>query len=387
MVVGNPLGHHGTDDLMEIAVRLALGRRRHHADFCQQFAQTRLRPGRSGRIAQFEDALREGTQTIQHAGHLPLRAVDARTWCTRVVTVRLRWASLLITRIAHLLLITWFATLRLIAWLTTLLLIAWLLLIARFATLLLITWWARFATLLLITRWARFATLLLITWRLFGAHGTLGRNWCSLNRSDVACSVGGVLAFITFIITFARFLAMISILAVRNGIAVRVTTTTAATTTTTTTTRSTWFTRFAFAMRRIASSTCGRTIVSRQIGNRGGIEHFRFGGRMIRRGGDQFTRGNFFRFISDRRSDGDGRRYDHRTFSGSRGAGNGQASGQHSLQSLDEIIFSEPATVLDLMFTRELSEVFDAECGEIRLIRHGSNSPAQTLRVAAEWAG
>jgi hypothetical protein len=55
---------------------------------------------------------------------------------------------------------------------------------------------------------------------------------------------------------------------------------------------------------------------------------------------------------------------------------------QHILQRLDEIIFAEPAAILDLMFAGELSEVFDAKSGEIRLIRHGSNSPAQTLRGA-----
>ena len=164
---------------------------------------------------------------------------------------------------------------------------------------------------------------------------------------------------------------------VRDGVAILVTATTAATTTTTTTTTFAWeggVVGMTFTRRRCA--------IVCEIGDRGRIEHFRLRRRSGRRGSDQFAWRDLFRFVGDNRS-GSGSSDSSGGLTGSsRRTRRSEVSGEHALQRLDEIVFTEPATILDLMFAGELSEVFDAKSGEIRLIRHGSNSPAQTLRDA-----
>jgi hypothetical protein len=248
------------------------------------------------------------------------------------------------------------------------------LLITRVAVLrrtLLITWCLLVARALAITRRTR-----LITWvarftrRLIGAGNGGG-------GSAVFGTIIAVAAIITLVALVITGACRLTVLIVRDGIAVCVTTTAAAaTTTTTTTTTFTWeggIVRVAFTDRRYAST------ILRQIRDGGGVEDFRFGrGRVCLRS-DQVAGLDLFRLVG---RSGSGSNGSSAGFTSSRRTRRGEVSGEHALQRLDEIVFAEPAAILDLMFAGELSEVFDAECGEIRLIRHGSNSPAQTLRDA-----
>lgn len=78
---------------MIIRVRLTLRRNRRKTSFGEQFRQARLGPRRRGWIAQFENATCEGTQAIEHAGHVPLRAIHARTRWTLGIGLVIAYAA------------------------------------------------------------------------------------------------------------------------------------------------------------------------------------------------------------------------------------------------------------------------------------------------------
>ena len=298
-----------------------------------------------------------------------------------LVAVRLT-TLLLITRIACWLLVTWRLA---VAWLIALL----------------VTWLIA----LLVARWTRFA-LLLIAWRLtlfiawwtnvtLRLRDTRGR--LELGGSGFAFVAFRIVALVAGIILIdRRAVGVLLAIERRKRIAIRITSSTTATATTTTATatftgltwvaRMTGFARMTVFTDGVVLWSSGHTGVLRQIRNRSGIEHFRFSGGGVALRGDEFRRSDFFRLVL-RNGSRDRRRLGTAAF-GARGAGGSrQVSGQHSLQGLDEVILAEAAAVLDLMFTSELSEVFDAEGGEIRLIRHGSNNPAQNAAGARRLGG
>ncbi len=306
-----------------------------------------------------------------------MRAVDAWTRRTLLTVLRLRLTlliarvTLLIARVTLLiarvtLLIAGLTVLRL-----TLLITRVSLLIAGLAVLRLTLLVAGLAGCLLITRSLAVAWRTLITLlarRLFGTGSACGGS--AFLSAVVAIFALGIIALL-----FARYRGL-TIRIVRDGVAILVTTTTAATTTTTTTTTFAWdggVIGMTFTRRRCA--------IVCEIRDRGGVEDFRFGGCRVRHRSDQVAGRDLFRFVG--RSESGSRSSSGRAgFTSSRRGCRGEVSGEHALQRLDEIVFAEPATILNLMFAGELSEVFDAKSGEIRLIRHGSNSPAQTLRDA-----
>ncbi len=227
---------------------------------------------------------------------------------------------LAVLRLRLALLITWFAVLRtlLITWFAVLRT----LLIARFAILrtLLIAWFAILRT-LLIARFAILRTLLiallvwwtpLITRRLLIARALAIAGRTLLTRftrrlfstrngdggSAILCALVRVCAVITLgIITAVARSLTVRIL--RDGVAIGIAATTAATTTTTTTTAFAWkggIVRMAFAIRR--RHACA--ILLCEIGDGGGIEHFRLGRRRFRgSGGDQFAWCDLLRFVGD----------------------------------------------------------------------------------------
>ena len=260
--------------------------------------------------------------------------------------------ALLITRVA--LLITLLAILRL-----TLLITGRALLIARTLALARRTWFALFAR------------------RLFGTGRSGGGS--ALLSTLVVTLVVTTLIFITG----DRRLSVRIVRIVRDRIAVGVTATTTTTTTTTTTaTAFTWEGRIVgtafFGSRRTRA-------ILREISDRSSIEHFGLGRCGSRRGGDQFARRDLFRFVGwlNRGNLGSWGNSGSRGFTcRSRSTRRSKVSREHALQRLNEIVFAEPTAILNLVFAGELSEVFDTKSGEIRLIRHGSNSPAQTLRAA-----
>lgn len=282
------------------------------------------------------------------------------------------WVALLIARIALLtvlrltLLITWVTLL--IARIALVAVLRLTLLVARFTVRLLIARALAIAGRTLIARFTRFAR------RLVGTRSACGGS--AVFSAIVAFCTVITLGIVALVFTGNRCL---TVRIVGDGVAVGVAATAAATTTTTTTTTFAW-----------EGGIIGMTFTSRrrtdailcEIGDGGGIEHFRLGRCGGRRGSDQLARRDFFRLVGWRFRNLHRSRSSGGFTSSSRRARRSEVSGEHALQRLDEIVFAEPATILDLMFAGELSEVFDAESGEIRLIRHGSNSPAQTLRAA-----
>jgi hypothetical protein len=255
-------------------------------------------------------------------------------------------------------------------------------LITLFATVLTLTLFALLRLTLLIAGTlavARHGWTLLIAGRLIRT----GRTGCRSSRLGTIVVLSAIITLgIVALLGISR-VRRLTVLVVRDGIAIRVTTTATATTTTTTTTTFAWEGRIIWMTFARIGSWCAvgaSGTVLRQIGDGGGIEHFRLHRSGSRRSGDQLTGCDFFWFTGDHW--GRCHRSYGRFTRGRRCTCRSEVSGEHTLQRLDEIVFAEPATILDLMFAGELSEVFDAECGEIRLIRHGSNSPAQTLRDA-----
>jgi hypothetical protein len=228
--MGHTVGDRRTDHLVEVGVGLTVGWHRGNANFGQQFAQTRLRPGRSGRIAQFKNTLGKRAKTIEHARHWPLRSIDARSWWA--VLAR-GLATLLFTRwlllIARLLIARLLIARLLIA---RLLITRWLLLIARLL----------FARLLITLQWA-----LVSAWRTLVCGGlAFATVRCGI-RCGIACgtvrlSLSGGFLFVTVgILTVGIVLLRIHrqtgriVLAVerRQRITICITTTAATTATTT----------------------------------------------------------------------------------------------------------------------------------------------------------
>jgi hypothetical protein len=166
----------------------------------------------------------------------------------------------------------------------------------------------------------------------------------------------------------------------RDRVAIRIAT--AATTTTTTATTTTFagetgFARLVFAT-GCASIAVGIIVIVSEVRDRGGVEDFGLGRCTLRRSSsDQIPGRDLLGFLRRSGSGGLTRRR--------RRAGSGEVAREHALERLDEVFLAEPAAILDLVFAGELSEVFDAECGEIRLIRHVPMVLRKTLRIARRY--
>jgi hypothetical protein len=219
----------------------------------------------------------------------------------------------------------------------------------------------------LLVAWLLLTRLLLIARRLFHPRSRRGR------RNRLGDPVGPLVAVVPLGIVAGvladRILPLLLGGVEGDGVAVRIAATTTATAATAATAALAGETRFAglaFAGRTRLNAFVG---IVREVGDRGGVEHLRFSRCSLRCSGDQVAGGDLLRFV---RGNGGGG-----LTGGSRGAGRGEVSREHALERLDEVLLAEAAAVLDLVFASELSEILDAECGEIRLIRHVSNGPAQ----------